>query len=79
MLVDIECDSRHLDHVLRMLKREVQSVNFSTNIPGEEFSPMTPISASFGKLSDLIAFGGLTKFQVYLSLTIIIDNNINGT
>lgn len=32
MLVDIECDSKHLDHVVRMLKREVQSVNYATTL-----------------------------------------------
>lgn len=32
VLVDIECDSKHLDHVVRMLKREVQSVNYATTL-----------------------------------------------
>ncbi|XP_055706732.1 tryptophan 5-hydroxylase 1 [Phlebotomus papatasi] len=44
VLVDIECDSKHLDHVIRMLKREVQSVN-QINQTSEEFPPPTPLSA----------------------------------
>ncbi|XP_059613139.1 tryptophan 5-hydroxylase 1 [Phlebotomus argentipes] len=44
VLVDIECDSKHLDHVIRMLKREVQSVN-QVNASSEEFPPPTPLSA----------------------------------
>lgn len=52
MLVDIECDAKHLDKVIRLLKREVQSVNYTstTQIDGEDFPPPTPLSAcsSFG-------------------------------
>lgn len=49
VLVDIECDARNLDQVIRMLQREVHSVTYATNISGEEVVPMTPLSASFGK------------------------------
>lgn len=47
--MDIECDSKNLDQVIRMLQREVHSVNYATNIAGEEVVPMTPLSASFGR------------------------------
>lgn len=47
--MDIECDSRNLDQVIRMLQREVHSVTYATNIAGEEVVPMTPLSASFGE------------------------------
>lgn len=49
--MDIECDSRNLDQVIRMLQREVHSVQYATNIAGEEVVPMTPLSASFGRYS----------------------------
>lgn len=49
VLVDIECDSKNLDQVIRMLQREVHSVQYATNIAGDETVPMTPLSASFGK------------------------------
>lgn len=52
VLVDIECDAKHLDKVIRLLKREVQSVNYtSTMQTGDEYPPPTPLSAcsSFGK------------------------------
>lgn len=44
VLVDIECDSKHLDHIVRMLKREVQSVNYATVLVDDEFPPPTPLS-----------------------------------
>ncbi|XP_055690545.1 tryptophan 5-hydroxylase 1 [Lutzomyia longipalpis] len=44
VLVDVECDSKNLDQLLRMLKREVQSVN-QVNQASEEFPPPTPLSA----------------------------------
>lgn len=43
-MVDIECDSKHLDHVVRLLKREVHSVNYASPICSEEFPPPTPLS-----------------------------------
>lgn len=52
VLVDIECDSKHLDKVIRLLKREVQSVNYTATQAGEDFPPPTPLSAcsSFGEI-----------------------------
>ncbi|CAO1320693.1 unnamed protein product [Diamesa hyperborea] len=44
VLVDIECDSKHLDHVVRMLKREVQSVNYATTLCEDDYPPPTPLS-----------------------------------
>lgn len=43
VLVDIECDAKHLDEILRLLKREVQTVNYATvladrNIPSTSSS-----------------------------------------
>ena len=55
--MDIECDSKNLDQVIRMLQREVHSVNYATNIAGEEVVPMTPLSASFGR-----RVGGVKKW-----------------
>lgn len=50
--MDIECDPKHLDKVLRLLKREVRSVNYASTQVTEDFPPPTPLSAcaSFGKL-----------------------------
>lgn len=42
--MDVECDSKHLDHVVRMLKREVHSVNYASAVYSEEFPPPTPLS-----------------------------------
>lgn len=44
--MEIECDSKHLDQVIRMLKREVQSVNLASIDDGEKFPPPTPLSAA---------------------------------
>ncbi|KAG5677005.1 hypothetical protein PVAND_006795 [Polypedilum vanderplanki] len=44
VLVDIECDAKHLDHVVRRLKREVQSVNYASAIVNDEYPPPTPLS-----------------------------------
>lgn len=63
VLVDIECDAKHLDKVIHMLQREVQSVNYaSTQITGE-YPPPTPLSAcsSFG-ITDLISLKGNNFF-----------------
>lgn len=52
VLVDIDCDAKHLDHVLKMLRREVQAITFAqTQHVPENFPPPTPLSAqsSFGK------------------------------
>lgn len=50
VLVDIDCDAKHLDQVLKMLRREVKSVNYAqTQYNSEEFPPPTPLSGSFGK------------------------------
>lgn len=50
VLVDIECDANRLEQVLRLLKREVQSVNYAAQISSDG-PPPTPLSAcgSFGK------------------------------
>ena len=50
VLVDIECDSKYLEHVIRLLKREVQSVNYASTIANADI-PSTPLSkcGSFGK------------------------------
>lgn len=68
VLVDIECDSKHLDHVIRMLKREVQSVN-QINQTSEEFPPPTPLSActSFGEWNFPISLGFLKKPTFHLN------------
>lgn len=58
VLVDIECDSKNLDQVIRMLKREVHSVNYTTSVAvGDTFPPPTPLSAqaSFGKLINFVS------------------------
>lgn len=44
VLVDIECDAKHLDHIVRMLKREVQSVNYATVLADDDMPPPTPLS-----------------------------------
>jgi tryptophan 5-monooxygenase len=44
VLVDVECDARHLDHVVRRLKREVQSVNYATVMASDDMPPPTPLS-----------------------------------
>lgn len=50
VLVDIECDAKYLEHVIRLLKREVQSVNYASTIAGDDIPPATPLSkcGSFG-------------------------------
>ncbi|XP_055384082.1 tryptophan 5-hydroxylase 1 [Condylostylus longicornis] len=45
VLVDIECDYNRLDQVIRMLKREVHSVNYTTARDGTDRVPHTPLSA----------------------------------
>lgn len=52
MFVDIECDPKHLDRVIRLLKREVRSVNYASAQVTDDFPPPTPLSAcsSFGML-----------------------------
>ncbi|XP_063700726.1 tryptophan 5-hydroxylase 1 [Culicoides brevitarsis] len=48
VLVDIDCDAKNLDQVLKMLRREVKSVNYAqTQFNSEEFPPPTPVSGSF--------------------------------
>lgn len=52
--MDIECDAKHLDHVVRMLKREVHSVNFASTVLGDsDIPPPTPLSqqGSFGNIN----------------------------
>lgn len=51
VFVDIECDPKHLEKVIRLLKREVRSVNYASAQVSDEFPPPTPLSAcsSFGK------------------------------
>jgi len=44
VLVDIECDSKHLDSVVRRLKREVKSVNYASTVSSDEYPPPTPLS-----------------------------------
>lgn len=48
--MDVECDPRRMDHLKRMLKREVQAFEVVPPQTGEEFPPATPLSAaaSFG-------------------------------
>lgn len=51
VLIDIDCEARHLDHVLRILRREVKSVNYAQCQQNyEEYPPPTPLSqtGSFG-------------------------------
>lgn len=50
VFVDIECDPKHLEKVIRLLKREVQSVDYASAQVSDEFPPPTPLSAcsSFG-------------------------------
>lgn len=52
VFVDIECDPKHLDRVIRLLKREVQSVNYASPQVQDEYPPPTPLSAcsSFGEI-----------------------------
>lgn len=51
VLVDIDCDAKNLDQVLKMLRREVKSVNYAqTQLNSEEFPPPTPVSGSFGEI-----------------------------
>ncbi|XP_031630354.1 tryptophan 5-hydroxylase 1 [Contarinia nasturtii] len=45
VFVDIECDPKHLEKVIRLLKREVSSVNFASPQVSDEFPPPTPLSA----------------------------------
>lgn len=53
VLVDIECDAKHLDKVIHMLQREVQSVNYASAQITGDYPPPTPLSAcsSFGRAS----------------------------
>ncbi|XP_035907377.1 tryptophan 5-hydroxylase 1 isoform X1 [Anopheles stephensi] len=44
VLVDVECDANRLDQVLRLLKREVQSVNYAAQV-NSDGPPPTPLSA----------------------------------
>ncbi|CAD7083205.1 unnamed protein product [Hermetia illucens] len=44
VLVDIECDSKRLQQVIRMLKREVASVKYASVDDSAEDSPVTPFS-----------------------------------
>ncbi|XP_058122940.1 tryptophan 5-hydroxylase 1 [Anopheles ziemanni] len=44
VLVDIECDANRLEQVLRLLKREVQSVNYAAQVNADG-PPPTPLSA----------------------------------
>lgn len=50
VFVDIECEPKHLDKVIRLLKREVRSVSYASPQVSDEFPPPTPLSAcsSFG-------------------------------
>lgn len=48
VLVDIECDAKHLDKVIRLLKCEVQSVNYTATQSGDEFPPPLSACSSFG-------------------------------
>lgn len=75
--MDIECDSKNLDQVIRMLQREVHSVNYATNITGDEVTPMTPMSASFGKMpprlySGLINWDKIPTIRVIIILFIVV-------
>ncbi|KAG4071039.1 hypothetical protein HA402_001476 [Bradysia odoriphaga] len=45
VLVDIECDAKHLDKVIHMLQREVQSVNYASAQITGDYPPPTPLSA----------------------------------
>uniref|UniRef100_A0A182QL96 Tryptophan 5-hydroxylase 2 n=1 Tax=Anopheles farauti TaxID=69004 RepID=A0A182QL96_9DIPT len=45
VLVDVECDANRLDQVLRLLKREVQSVNYAQAQVNSDGPPPTPLSA----------------------------------
>lgn len=58
VLVDIECDANKLEQVLRMLKREVQSVSYAAPMESDG-PPQTPLSAcgSFGNFWE-----GLRRF-----------------
>lgn len=50
VLVDVECDAKHLEQVIRLLKREVHSVNYASTQANADIPPPTPLSAcgSFG-------------------------------
>lgn len=53
VLVDIECDAKHLDKVIRLLKCEVQSVNYTATQSGDEFPPPLSACSSFGMTQKL--------------------------
>lgn len=51
VLVDIDCDAKNSDRVLKMLRREVQEISYAqTQKATDEFTPPTLLSAqsSFG-------------------------------
>lgn len=52
VLVDVECDPRRLDQVVKMLNREVASVNYtSVNTQGLARAPSLSACSSFGEFS----------------------------
>ncbi|KAJ2954227.1 hypothetical protein O0L34_g2470 [Tuta absoluta] len=46
ILVDVECDPQRMEHLKRMLKREVQDFEVVQSQFSEEFPPPTPLSAA---------------------------------
>lgn len=52
ILVDVECDSKKMEQLVQMLKREVSAINLAQYESGSALPPPTPSStASFGTLS----------------------------
>ena len=53
ILVDVECDNKRMEQLVRLLRREVSAINLAQYEDGEELPPLppTPLSAttSFGK------------------------------
>lgn len=56
VLVDIECDAKHLDKVIRLLKCEVQSVNYTATQSGDNFPPPLSACSSFGMFLTVFGF-----------------------
>nr|CAD7265845.1 unnamed protein product [Timema shepardi] len=50
ILVDVQCDNKRMEQLVRMLRREVAAINLDQFEQGEELPPPTPLSAaaSFG-------------------------------
>ncbi|XP_066991844.1 tryptophan 5-hydroxylase 1 isoform X2 [Anabrus simplex] len=46
IMVDVECDNRRMEDLMKMLRKEVAAINLSNFEEGEELPPPTPLSST---------------------------------